>query len=343
MSHAQHAAHVHNVAHRRQHGNAQTYFPTNKTLGRSGIHHDVLGSYNWMFFEDVAGIQARLDNTIELYPIDMGYNNFTLNNVRYHGADLTVVWQRPGGTTVYPNAPAGYTVYVNGLRAFTVSDLAHVSWNSGTGAVSVLDGSSTQVLFNAARTLNTATQVSLTSNARVVDAFQKAGVNLTNSALNLALGRATSASFTTTSPTAQATSTANAVDGFTISGLPVTSGSFVGRNPIWGNSGTPNAQDWFQIDLGAQRQFNTVKLYFYSNKAFGSGGSTYAPPTTYTVQVFNGSAWVDVSAQVKSPSTPAPNYNVVTFPAVTAQLVRVMMTHATSRGVGLKEVQVYQI
>jgi hypothetical protein len=80
----------------------------------------------------------------------MGYDHFTLNNVRYHGADLTVVWQRPGGTTFYPNAPAGYTVYVNGLRAFTVSDLAHVSWNSGTGAVSVLDGSATQVLFNAA-------------------------------------------------------------------------------------------------------------------------------------------------------------------------------------------------
>ena len=53
------------------------------------IHHDVLGSYNWMFFEDVAGIQARLDNTLELYPIDMGYDHFTVNNVRYHGSNLT--------------------------------------------------------------------------------------------------------------------------------------------------------------------------------------------------------------------------------------------------------------
>ena len=81
-----------------------------------------------------------------------------------------------------------------------------MSWNSSTGAVSVLDGSATQVLFNAARSLNTATQVSLTGNTRMVDAFQKAGVNLTNGAPNLALGRATSASFTTTSPAAQATS-----------------------------------------------------------------------------------------------------------------------------------------
>jgi hypothetical protein len=86
-----------------------------------------------------------------------------------------------------------------------------------------------------------------------------------------------------------------------------------------------------------------VRLYFYSNKASGVGGSTYAPPTTYTVQIFNGSSWVDVSAQVKSPATPAANYNVVTFPLTTAQLVRVNMTHAASRGVGLKEVQVYRI
>ncbi len=318
--------------------------PTNKTLTRSSIHHDVLGSYNWMMFEDVAGIRARLDNSLELYPIDMGYDHFTLNNVRYHGADLTVVWQRPGGTTCYPLAPAGFTVYVNGQRAFTVSDLAHVTWNSATGAVSILDGSATQVLFTSARSVNTATQVSLSGNARVVDAFQKAGLDLstTGGAANLAKGKATSASFTTTSPAAQATSTANAVDGFTISGLPVTSGSYVGTNPIWGDAGTPNAQDWFQIDLGAPTQFNTVKLYFYSNKQFGSGGGTYAQPTAYTVQTFTGTAWVDVPGQARSPATPAPNYNKVTFAAISAQLVRVLMTHAPGLGAGLKEVQIQQ-
>ena len=315
--------------------------PSNQTLGRSGIHHDVLGSYNWMFFEDVAGVQARADNVLELNPIDMGYDHFALNNVRYHGTDLTIVWQRPGGTTFYPAAPAGYSVYVGGQRAFTVSDLAHVSWNAATGAVSILDGSATTVSFNASRPLNTATQVSLTGNARVVDAFQRAGVDLTSSATNLARGRTATASFTTTSPAAQATSPANAVDGNTISGLPVTQGSFVGPNPIWGDNGSPNAQDWLQIDLGAQTQFNTVKVYFYSNKAFGVGGSTYAQPTAYSVQIFNGSTWVDVPGQGKSPASPAPNYNKVTFTAVTAQQVRILMTRPSGRGVGLKEVQIF--
>jgi len=49
---------------------------------------------------------------------------------------------------------------------------------------------------------------------------------------------------------------------------------------------------------------------------------------------------VDVSSQVKSPAVPGPNYNKVTFPAVTAQLVRVLVTHASGRGVGIKEIQI---
>jgi len=84
-----------------------------------------------------------------------------------------------------------------------------------------------------------------------------------------------------------------------------------------------------------------VKLYFYSNKPFGSGGGgTYKEPTAYTIQIFNGSAWVDVGSQAKSPATPAPNYDRVTFPAVTAQLVRVLVTRPTGLGVGIKEFQV---
>ena len=255
--------------------------------------------------------------------------------------NFTVVWQKPGGTTFYPSAPAGYSVYINGARAFTVSDLAHVSWNSASGAVSILDGSNTQVSFNSSQPLSSATQVNLSGNARTVDAFQKAGVDVSASpgGTNLARGKTATASFTSSGGSA-ATSPANAVDGFTISGLPVTSGSFVGTNPIWGDQGTSNAQDWLQIDLGAQTQFNTVKVYFYSNKSFGVGGGTYREPTSYTVQTFNGSTWVDVPGQTKSPSTPAPNFNRVTFTPVTAQLVRILMTRASGLAVGLKEVQV---
>ena len=317
--------------------------PATQTLGRSGIHHDVLGSYNWMFFEDVAGLRPRLDDTVELWPIDMGYDHFAINGMRYHGSELTIVWQRPGGSTFYPKAPAGYSLYLDGRLAFTVDDPAHVTWDSGDGAVKVLDGSATRVLRHADLPLKAADQVSLSDNARMVDSFQKAGVDLSAKHVetaNLAQGKAASASFTTTSPPAQATDPANAVDGFAISGLPVVSGAYVGTNPIWGDLGSPNAEDWLQVDLGRLTRFDTVKLYFYSNKAFGSGGNTYREPAAYTVQVLRGSTWVDVPDQVRSPGTPAPNYNRVDFAPVTARQVRVLLTRKTGFAVGVKELQV---
>ena len=317
--------------------------PTTRTLGRSGIHHDVLGSYNWMFFGDVGGLQPRLDNSLELWPIDMGYDHFTFGDLTYHGSDLTIVWQRPGGTRYYPAAPFGYSAYVDGRRAFTVDDLAHVKWDSRTGRVSVLDGSDTAVVANAAVPLKAATEVGLSANARMVDAFGKAGLDLTpatGGVFNLAAGKTATASFTTASPPSQATNPANAVDGFTTSGLPVVSGAYVGTNPIWGNLGSPNDQDWLEVDLGRPTRFNAVKPYFYSNKAFGAGGNTYRPPSAYVVQYFDGSQWADVPGQVRSPATPAPNLNQVTFAPITAQRVRLLMTRQTGFAVGVKEFQV---
>jgi hypothetical protein len=320
--------------------------PTTQTLGRSGIHHDTLGSFNWVMYQDVAGVQPRMDNAVELWPIDMGMDHFAVNNLRYHGSDLTIVWQRPGGATPYANAPAGYTLYLDGQRAFTANGLAHLRWDSQSGAVSVLDGSGTQVLASASRSLKTAAGVGLTGNVRMSDAFQRAGLDLSGasgSTINLAKGTAATASFTTTSPASAATSPANALDGYTISGLPVTQGSYLATNPIWGDVGSPNAQDWLQVDLGAPTRLNDVKLYFYSNKQFGRGGNTYREPAAYTVQYFDGSAWVDIPGQAKSPATPAPNYNEVTFAPMVAQQIRVLMTRQGSFGVGVKEIQAFDL
>ncbi len=319
--------------------------PDNNTLGRSGIHHDTLGSFNWMLYQDVAGLQPRPDNRVELWPIDMGYDHFAVNNLRYHGSDLTIVWQKPGGPRYYPTAPMGYSLYVDGKRAVTVDGLAHLAWDSRNGHVQLLSPGQTRVLAQQKVALSAADQVDLTDNARLVDSFQKAGVDLLRrpgaSRQNFAEGKTATASFTTTSPAAQATDPANAVDGFTISGLPVVLGPYVGTNPIWGDLGSPNAQDWLEVDLGRPTRFNNVKLYFYNNKTFGSGGNTYRQPSAYTIQYFAGSSWVDVAGQQASPANPAPNLNEVTFAAVHASRVRVLMTRAPGFAVGLKEVQVF--
>lgn len=299
--------------------------PTSQTFGRSGIHHDVLGSFNWMFYQDVAGLQPRRDGSVELHPIDLGYDHFTVNGLSYHGRDLTVVWQRPGGRSFYPAAPAGYSLYVDGERVFTVNDLKRV--------------------VSQPHTVPAADQVSLAGSSRLVDAFQRAGLDISGRIppVDLAKGATATASFSTTSPAAQATNPANAVDGFTISGLPVVAGPYVGTNPIWGDLGSPNAQDWLQIDLGHPRRFDDVKLYLYSNKAFGAGGNTYREPAAYTVQILVGSSWVDVPGRMASPATPAPNYNDIPFPPVVARHVRVLLTRSAGYAVGVKEIQVFDL
>jgi hypothetical protein len=321
--------------------------PASQTLGRSFIHHDVLGAYNFIIVEDVAGLRPRLDEVVELWPIDFGYDHFAVNNLRYHGSDLTIVWDRPGdGTKAYPHAPDGYSLYVDGRRVLTTTGLAHLTWDPESGRVSILDGSRTRVISASPGRLREATEVDLSDNVRVVDVFQKAGVDLSREmgqAVNLARGRAVTASFTTTTPALQVTAPENAVDGFTVSRLPRQIGTYMIRNPIWGTLGSPNAQDWLQVDLGERRRFDVVKLYFYSNKRFGTGGNTYREPAAYIVQFFDGSQWVDAPAQVRTPATPLPNYNKVTFRPVEARLVRVLLSPTPGFGIGLKEIQVFGV
>jgi hypothetical protein len=228
--------------------------------------------------------------------------------------------------------------------------------------VSVLDGSGAKVSFKRAVALPRATDVTLQGNARVVDMFQKAGVDLAHGAVNLAEGKAVAASFTTTSPPLRATAPRFAVDGFTISGMPANGPAgqaqpgYLAPNTIWGTEGSTNPQDWFEVDLQGARGVNTVKLYFYSDKSFDTQQictprpctNTYREPASYSVQYLSDGAWVDVPGQVKTPSAPQANYNAVRFPKLTTPKIRVMMTPkakspTASFGIGLKEIQVFDL
>lgn len=103
---------------------------------RSWIYHNILGNYNYIFVEDMAGIQPRSDEKLEFDPIDFSYDHFMVNNLRYHGQDISIVWDKPGdGTVHYDGIPEGYSVYVNGELQFTLADLAHVIYNTADGTL----------------------------------------------------------------------------------------------------------------------------------------------------------------------------------------------------------------
>jgi hypothetical protein len=292
--------------------------PSSRTIQyRSWIHHNILGSSNWTVIEDVAGLRPRTDQQVELSPIDIGWGHFTVNNLRYRNADLTIVWNGDGA---YAGLPQGYSIYVNGNRVLTVDRLVRLVWNPANGSVT-FPGPSANVLFNtSAPGMQAPAQVQHTSD-RMVDMLAKAGVDLTANLPNLAQGAATSAS-----STASGTSTGAAVDGFPI------------NNPFWG-AGTSGGTAWYQLNLGQQRSFDEVRLYFRDSRP---ASGTYRAPASYEIQYLSGGNWQTVPGQVKSPSAPQANYNLVRFPAVSAQQLRVVVSHAGGARTGLTEVQVYQ-
>ncbi|GAA4467967.1 galactose-binding domain-containing protein [Phytohabitans houttuyneae] len=286
---------------------------------RSWIHHNILGSSNWTVIEDVAGLRPRNDAQIELWPINIGWSHFAVNNLRYRDTDLSIVWDDPNdGVTRYAGVPQGYSVFVNGQRAFTVNQLTRVVYNPATGAVSLPAGGS--VAFNTTSPVKAPNAVAQSS-ARMVDMFAKAGVDLTSTLPNLAQGASATASFT-----ASGTSTGAAIDGYTI------------NDPIWGAAGSPNTQDWYELNFNQSRTVDELRLHFRDSRP---QNATYRAPASYNVQYLSGSTWTNVSSQVKSPATPQGNYNNVRFAPVTTQRIRVQLTHASGSKAGLTEVKAY--
>jgi hypothetical protein len=284
---------------------------------RSWIHHNILGSSNWTVIEDVAGLRPRGDAKVELSPIDIGWDHFTVNNLRYRGADLSIVWDDPAdGVVRYPGIPEGYSIYVNGNRVATVGSLVPFTWDPATGDVTT---SGTVTHHTAVSGLKAPNQV-VQDSPRMVDMLAKAGVDLTADLTDLAAGATVSAS-----STGSGSSAAGAVDGYPT------------NEPFWGAGGSA-AQDWYELNFGTARTLNEVRLYFKDSRP---ASTTYRAPSAYTVQYHNGSAWVDAPSQTKSPAAPRANYNLVRFPAISAQRVRVLVTNASGARTGLTEVKVY--
>ncbi|MEV6149847.1 hypothetical protein AB0L53_05850 [Nonomuraea sp. NPDC052129] len=283
---------------------------------RSWIHHNILGSSNWTVIEDVAGLRPRNDAKVELSPINIGWPNFTVNNLRYRNADLTIVWDDPAdGVVRYPGVPEGYSIFINGSRVATVNSLVPFTWDPATGDVTT---SGTVTYHVSSPGLQAPAQVTQSS-ARMVDLLAKAGVDLTANLTNLASGASVS-----TSSTASGSTAAGAVDGFPI------------NEPFWGGTGA--GQDWYEVNFGAARTLNEVRLYFKDSRP---ASATYRAPASYDIQYYNGSAWVSVPSQAKSPSAPRANYNVVQFPAISAQRVRVLATNASGAKTGLTEIKMF--
>jgi hypothetical protein len=104
----------------------------------------------------------------------------------------------------------------------------------------------------------------------------------------------------------------------------------------WTAFGSPNGSDWLEIDFGAKKAVGRVELAVYDDR----GG--VQPPTSYTVQHWDGETWREAASQKKTPAVPVGGQlNEVRFDRVVTTKVRIVFTHRGKSRSGVSEVLVW--
>lgn len=310
---------------------------------RSWIYHNILGNYTYLFIEDMAGIQPRSDEKIELSPIDFSYDHFMVNNVRYHGHDLTVVWDKPDdGKTWYNECPEGYSLYIDGTLAFTLKDLAHVVYDSATKEISFPDGAVEIVTNNGGAAIPTAMNTAITEE-KVLNMLEKSGMH---GMTNLAEGAEVTATFTPDKARAASwaekhradgsDSTSKAVNETVPDPQAVVDGTTVDM-PFWGNYGSVNERDSLTLKLSSKQTVDMATLYFYNDRQ----ANGYSEPSKFAVEYWDGEAWQAVRQQTRTPSAPHANYNAVYFAPVETDQFRFTFTNKDKGFTAVTEIQLF--
>ena len=320
---------------------------TNDTYYRSWIYHNILGNYNYIFVEDVAGMVPREDGKLELDPIEFDYDHFMINNVKYHGEDVTIVWDDPtDGTDYYGSSIAnGFSVYKNGSNLFTLNKKAHVIYDNGTLTFPDGEEAGLQKTIGDSKTFAAANQVNLS--VEVKEMMKKSGIEADITSPNVAKGKTVTASYTPDKAREASWANKHRADGTDPTSKAVneekpdpqaiTDGTTVDM-PFWGNDGSTNTSDSVVIDLENPTTIDMMNLYFYNDRQTGG----YSEPAKYTLEYWNGTEWKHVEDQTRTPQVPQANYNTNRFKAVSTDKVRITVFNMENHFTAITEVQLYQ-
>jgi hypothetical protein len=104
----------------------------------------------------------------------------------------------------------------------------------------------------------------------------------------------------------------------------------------WTTEGSPNTTDWIEVDLGVQRPLDNVKLYFLDD------GAKVVAPERFDLEYFTAQAWAPVPQQTRAPAQPTGHRaNVVSFPTLNVQQLRVTFAHGKGGRTGLTELEAW--
>ena len=104
----------------------------------------------------------------------------------------------------------------------------------------------------------------------------------------------------------------------------------------WTAYESPNSEDWIQFDFKEPKQVSNANIFFYND----NGG--VQPPSSYTVEYWNGEDWQEVSNQVRIPEEPIAGLNQISFDTVETSRLRIVFQHKSKKAfAGVYEVELH--
>jgi len=109
----------------------------------------------------------------------------------------------------------------------------------------------------------------------------------------------------------------------------------------WTTEKSPNKSDWLDMEFGAARPIEAVKLYFLDDSE-EKDGKPIAAPESYQLQYWDGEKWADIPNQKRNYDTPMGHRaNLITFPTLETEKIRVTFKHASGKFTGLTEIEAW--
>jgi F5/8 type C domain/Amylo-alpha-1,6-glucosidase len=261
-------------------------------VGLARSHHYNHSTYIDLIVTGLIGIRPRADENLELDPLittdskpnEARIRYFALQNVAYHGHDVSVIYDSDGSRY---GIGRGLFVFVDGECLLKSGPLARTLIPLPRGA------------SGAAKPIG-----------------KRAGARV-NFAVNPGVpGGPVATASSSVSPTAAG----EAIDGRLW---------FFSSNPNgWSPAPSDNSPiSWYAIDFRERRTIGSVELYFFAD------GEKYKAPSAFRAQYQTPGGWQDIPQQQRAPQQPLANgENAITFPPLSAQELRIVLTNPPSPG-----------
>ncbi len=108
----------------------------------------------------------------------------------------------------------------------------------------------------------------------------------------------------------------------------------------WTTDGSPNSEDWVEIDFGVERSVDLVKLYVLDDQAADNPSSVRAP-AKIKLEAWINDAWQTVESKTQPAKPEGHRPFTLTFPTLKTTKLRATLTHADDSRSGLTEFETW--